>query len=176
MKQKKVVEIKSSVEKIKVLILKNNVFKLTLIFILSTFINPMAIAAEHAHHHAENEVKLSLNEGVKWPIDKSLHIGMTNIKTEIANNLDSIHHEKFTDEQYAVLATSLDKQLSFLFANCKLPPLADAQLHTLLAKVMQGVDKIKHSNSKKQGAVLIIQALQDYPVYFEDADWQNLMH
>lgn len=147
-----------------------------LIFILSTFVNFKVIAVEHEHHHEENEAKLSLNEGNKWPIDKSLHIGMTNIKNEITNNLQNIHHDKFTDEQYVMLAATLDKQLSFLFENCQLPPLADAQLHTLLAKVMQGVDTIKHSNNKKSGAVLIIQALQDYPVYFADSNWQGLIH
>ena len=156
--------------------MKKNLIVFTLTFIWLTFANHKVIAAEHEHHHEENEAKLSLNEGNKWSIDKSLHIGMSNIKNEIANNLQNIHHEKFTDEQYAKLATTLDKQLSFLFANCQLPPLADAQLHTLLAKIMQGVDKIKHSNSKKQGAVLIIQALQDYPEYFADPNWQNLIH
>lgn len=156
--------------------MKKKLIVLTLTFILLTLANHKVIAAEHEHHHEENEAKLSLNEGNKWPIDKSLHIGMTNINNEIANNLQNIHHEQFTDEQYAKLATTLDKQLSFLFANCQLPPLADAQLHTLLAKVMQGVDTIKHSNNKKQGAVLIIQALQDYPEYFADPNWQSLIH
>lgn len=156
--------------------MKKILIAFTLTFILSIFANHKVIAAEHEHHHEENKEKLSLNQGNKWPIDKSLHIGMTNIKNEIANNLQNIHHEQFTDEQYAMLAATLDKQLSFLFANCQLPPLADAQLHTLLAKVMQGVDTIKHSNNKKQGAVLIIQALKDYPEYFADPNWQSLIH
>ena len=156
--------------------MKKNLIAFTLLFLGTTFTAPLIMAGEHSHHHKENETKLILNAGNKWPIDKSLHIGMTNIRTEIEQNLDSIHHEQFSDEQYAVLATKLDKQLNFLFANCKLPPLADAQLHTLLAKVILGVDKIKHSNTKKQGAVLIIQALQDYPVYFDDTNWQSLKH
>lgn len=156
--------------------MKKSLLIFTLVLILSTLIHHKVIAAEHDHHHEVNEAKLSLNDGHKWPIDKSLHIGMNNIKKDIADNLSSIHHEQFSDEQYAMLATRLETHLSFLFANCQLPPLADAQLHTLLAKVMQGVDKIKHSTSKKQGAVLVIQALQDYPLYFADANWQSLQH
>lgn len=148
----------------------------TLILLLSPFVNYKVFATEHEHHHEENDAKLSLNDGNKWPIDKSLHIGMSNIKNEIANNLQDIHHERFTDEQYTILAGTLDQQLSFLFKNCKLPPLADAQLHTLLAEIINGVDKIKHANNKKQGAVLIIQALNDYPVYFFDPNWQSLIH
>lgn len=146
-----------------------------MLYFLSTVASHVVIAAEHDHHN-ENKMNLSLNEGNKWPIDESLHLGMTNIKNEIAINLNSIHHEQFTNEQFDKLAINLESHLSYLFKHCKLPPLADAQLHTLLAKVMLGVDKIKHSNNKKQGAVLIIQALQDYPVYFADPNWQNLLH
>lgn len=152
------------------------IFPLILAFILSTF-TPYKVNAEiHAHHHEANDARLSLNNGKKWPIDQSLHLGMSNIKNEIAYNLDSIHHNQFTNKQYATLAATLDKQINFLFTNCQLPPLADAQLHTLLAKIMLGIDKIKHSNAKKQGAVLIIQALQDYPIYFADANWESLNH
>lgn len=156
--------------------MKKNLLIFTLSFILSALTHHKVIALEHAHHASASEKELSLNKGDKWAIDKSLHIGMTNIKNEIAENLTSIHYNKFTNEQYATLAITLDKHLSFLFANCQLPPLADAQLHTLLAKIIQGVDKIKHSNSKKQGAVLIIQVLQEYPHYFADPNWQSLKH
>ncbi|MCI2282494.1 hypothetical protein L3081_02630 [Colwellia sp. MSW7] len=156
--------------------MKKSLLIFTLVLILSTLIHHKVIAAEHEHHHEVNEAKLSLNDGHKWPIDKSLHIGMNKIKIEIANNLSDIHHDQFSAEQYTVLATRLEAHLNFLFANCQLPPSADAQLHTLLAKVMQGVDNIKHSTNKKQGAVQIIQALRAYPVYFADTNWQSIQH
>lgn len=176
MRQKIVVEIKSFAEKIKVPILKKSFVLFILVFMLSFLFNHKIAAEVHVHHHAENEAIISLNNGSKWSIDESLHVGMTRIRNEIANNLEKIHYEQFSNEQYAKLAITLESHLNFLFKNCKLPPLADAQLHTLLAKVMLGVDRIKHSNNKKQGAVLIIQALQDYPVYFADSNWQNLFH
>lgn len=156
--------------------MKNNLIICVLIFIVSIFTSHIIHAAEKVHHHGQSEDKLSLNLGDKWAIDKSLHLGMTSIKSEIANNLQYIHQEQFSNKQYTALAAKLDKHLSFIFKNCKLPPLADAQLHTLLTKIIQGADKIKHSTQKKQGAVLIIQALHDYPVFFEDPDWQNIVH
>lgn len=147
-----------------------------IIFILATFVSHQSFSAENLHKHGESKAKLSLDSGDKWPIDKSLHSGMTNIKNEIAKNLDTMHHEQFTDKQYIALATSLNKQLSYIFKNCKLPPLADAQLHTLLSRIMMGIDKMEHSSNKRQGAILIIQSLYDYPVFFEDPNWQNLTH
>lgn len=90
-----------------------------------------------------------MNEGKKWPIDESLHIGMTAIKNHITSNLNDIHYDRFSDAQYSQLAVDLNIQLSYLFKHCKLPPQADAQLHILLAKVMKGVNEIKQTGDKK---------------------------
>ena len=152
--------------------MKNKISTLLLTGLLATAYSFSVTAAEH--HHEENNSQLVLNQGEKWVIDESLHIGMSGIKKEIIKNLDEIHHERFTKQQYADLVVTLDKYLAFLFENCKLPPLADAQLHILLANVMQGVDKMKNSENKKQGAILIIQSLKTYPVYFNDPNWQGL--
>lgn len=153
--------------------MKNKISTLFLAGLLATTYSFSVTAAEHHHHHEQNNSQLVLNQGEKWVIDDSLHIGMSNIKQEVIENLDEIHHERFTKQQYADLVVILDKHLTFLFENCKLPPLADAQLHLLLANVMQGVDKMKNSENKKQGAILIIQSLKTYPVYFNDPNWKS---
>ena len=134
------------------------------------------LAQEHQHHHEQQDAELVLNHGEKWSIDASLHLGMTRIKDDLKQNLDLIHYDKFTHEQFNSLALKLDRHLSFLFENCKLEPKADAQLHILLARIMSGVDTMKHADNKKPGAVAIIKALQDYPKYFNDANWQPIVH
>lgn len=151
--------------------MKNKICTLLLTGLLATAYSFSVTAAEH--HHQQNNSQLVLNQGEKWVIDDSLHVGMTNIKQEIIKNLDEIHHERFTKQQYADLVVILDKHLTFLFENCKLPPRADAQLHLLLANVMRGVDKMKNSENKKQGAILIVQSLKMYPVYFNDPNWKS---
>jgi len=64
--------------------------------------------------------QIRLNQGEKWEIDESLNIGMTLIKQEVIKNLDDIHNDLFSNQQYAQLAIELDKQLAFLFktVNC----------------------------------------------------------
>jgi len=136
----------------------------------------IAIAEEHSHHHEKNTEQMSLNLGDKWSIDDSLHIGMSRIRDEVMTNLNAIHYNKFSDKQYAKMVPVLEKHLTYLFENCKLPAQADAQLHTLLAKVMQGVDKMKNTADKKQGTILIVQALKDYPAYFNDPNWKVVEH
>lgn len=136
----------------------------------------VAFSQEHDHHANDTNSHLVLNQGEKWRIDESLHIGLSRIKILLEVNLDDIHYERFTAEQFAEFAKNIDQQLSFLFEHCQLPPKADTQLHILLSKVMQGVAKIKNASDKKSGAILILQALNDYPVYFNDPNWQPIAH
>jgi hypothetical protein len=128
------------------------------------------------HQHGAEQPQIALNHGEKWKIDESLHTGMTLIKQEIIKNLDAIHADHFPKQQYAQLAIKLDTQLAYLFENCKLPTQADAQIHILLAKIAQGIAIIKQESNKKQGVILIMQALMDYPHYFDDPAWQDLQH
>ncbi|UUO23863.1 hypothetical protein FGD67_11960 [Colwellia sp. M166] len=139
--------------------------------IFNCLLSYSTVAEEHQHQHS-NQQALQLNHGAKWQIDQSLHIGMVSIQQQLMVNLDAIHYDKFSQTQFLALASAFDKQLNFLFENCQLAPKADAQLHVLLAKIMQGNDLIKHAENKKSGAVMILQALEEYPKYFNDVNWQ----
>ena len=156
-----------------------NVLLLTA-FILSTsasaFTENLSQQHSHEHEHESTAQSLVLDNGAKWQIDQSLHLGMVKIKQALVENLDAIHYDKFSAAQYAALAEQVDQQLSYLFEHCKLPAQADAQLHILLAKVMGASARMKKSVGQKQGAVAIIQTLQDYPKYFDDANWQAFDH
>ncbi|WP_085300545.1 hypothetical protein [Cognaticolwellia mytili] len=134
------------------------------------------VSAEEHQHHAMNKQTLQLDHGKKWSIDESLHKGMSNIRQMLMLNLDDIHYDKFSKQQFLMLANKVDQQLSYLFEHCKLPAQADAQLHLLLAKIMKGSGLMKGSENPKYGAILLIQALQDYPVYFDDINWQKITH
>ena len=155
--------------------MKMNITKFVVAF--TVFLNvPIVVqAVEHTHEH-DGQSELKLNHNKKWQIDNSLHIGMNGIKKEIMMNLDAIHYDKFSQKQYITIARKIDSQLSYLFKNCKLPPQADAQLHILLANIMQGSELMKSSEAPKQGAIKIIQSLNDYPQYFNDPAWQGLKH
>ena len=151
---------------------------LSTVLMLSTSASVFAenLSQQHRHEHESTPQSLALDNGVKWQIDQSLHLGMVKIKQALVANLDAIHYDKFSAAQYAALAEQVDQQLSYLFKHCKLPVQADAQLHILLAKVMGGSVLMKNSVDQKQGAIAIMQALQDYPIYFNDANWQVFDH
>lgn len=136
------------------------------------------IASEHKHgnHHNAQQEMLQLDQGKKWSIDAILHTGMNKIKNAIEANISPIHTKKFTIEQYAALSNEIKIHLVYLFESCNLPAKADAQLHTLLFKVMQGSEQMQSPKNSRAGAIAIIKALQQYPQYFDDKNWQALTH
>lgn len=150
--------------------------KLMITVLLGVFMSLVIAAEEHRHDHGNSTEKLSLNQGEKWQIDNSLYLGMSNINQAVQAKLNDIHYDKFSSEQYLQLATQVDQQIAYLFEHCKLPPEADTQLHLLLAKIMRGSSMMKENKTPKQGAIFVIQALRDYPTYFNDKDWRGLDH
>lgn len=157
-----------------------NISKLisTCLFLFVATVTNSAIANEHehSHGHASTQQGLQLDQGKKWPIDASLHTGMSKIKTSIEESISEIHHKQFSDAQYKSLAGKIDAQLAYLFENCKLPEDADAQLHILLFDIMQASKQMQSSDNPRAGAITTIKALQKYPHYFDDKDWQALQH
>ncbi len=160
--------------------MKNIPLSLTFItvFISSFYSLPSALASEHSHdnHHVTKQHNITLNNGEKWPIDTSLHTGMTRIKTSMEKHINAIHNKTFKAEQYSVLAKELQQHLNYLFSHCKLPSDADAQLHLLLFRVMQGVEKMQETSEQRTGAIKVIKALQAYPECFKDDNWQAISH
>ncbi|PKH85296.1 hypothetical protein [Colwellia sp. Bg11-28] len=157
-----------------------NISKLisTCLLLLGTTVTTFVVASEHehSHGHASTEQGMQLDQGKKWPIDASLHLGMSKIKASIEENISEIHHNQFTDAQYKSLAEKVDAQLAYLFEHCKLPADADAQLHILLFDMMQASKQMQSSDNPRAGAITAIKSLQKYPHYFDDKEWQSLQH
>ncbi len=153
---------------------------LTALLLSALFTCPPAFTSEaehsHSHHDEKAPVEMILDHGKKWQIDTSLHTGMTRIKTTIETNLSAIHHDNFTNEQYVTLAAEINTHLNYLFKNCVLPADADAQLHLLLFPIMQATEQMSSSDNARQGAIKIIKAIQKYPEYFDDTNWNILQH
>lgn len=139
-----------------------------------------ATAAEHgthAHHRSAEAGKLVLNKGQKWATDEALRKGMEAIRGQMAAVLHDIHAGKLSAAGYNALATGLGTEVGGIVAHCKLEPQADAQIHLVIADVLAGVDamqgKVKHT-ARKQGAVRVLGALDQYATYFDHPHWQPI--
>ena len=129
-----------------------------------------ADAHKHEHEHAAVPAKLELNDGKKWETDTPLRKGMENIR----NSIDAVHHEK-----YGELANKINGEVNGIVASCKLDPKADAQLHLVIAEILEGVEAMEGKAKKvrrQAGALKVGGALEKYAAYFHHAGWQPLRH
>ncbi|CAM5280709.1 DnrO protein OS=Afipia felis OX=1035 GN=BN961_03141 PE=4 SV=1 [Afipia felis] len=133
---------------------------------------PASAATEHAHGgHDGTALELTLNNGQKWPTDEVLRRGMDEMRSAIERSLGRIHAGQFTSADYVALADRLQQQVDFVTANCKLPEEADAQLHIVLAEILEGMGAMKNGSDRLQGALRTVLALEAYGRHFDHPNW-----
>lgn len=128
----------------------------------------------HEHDGASADIHLELNNGEKWATDAPLRKGMENIHGALATRLPEIHDNSLPADGYQGLAEDIQREVRYMISNCKLPPAADAQLHILLAALIQGSATMQSDQNPRQGAMRIVQALDTYGEYFAHPDWKSL--
>ena len=135
---------------------------------------------DHDHHHHDHQSaehdSLQLNAGKRWDTDAPLRQGMQSIRDAVAHRLDDIHHDRASVAQYRELSKSIQEQLDYMFNNCKLPEDADAQLHILLANIINANQIIAQGDNPRDGVISVVQALDLYPQYFNHSGWAPLPH
>ena len=137
-----------------------------------------ALAADDSHHHGHGDglavEQLQLDNGKRWTTDAPLRKGMQGVRDDLAAQLPAIHDGKLSKAGYAKLAEALNGHIEYMVVNCKLPPDADAQLHLVLADVIQAGQQLKEGEA--DGAVRAVKALDAYGRHFEHPGWHGLKH
>lgn len=132
----------------------------------------------HAHTHSTAGVaRLQLNAGNRWTTDAPLRSGMAAVREAFEADHPAIHDGKETAAQYQALAARIEKEVQSIIANCKLPADADANLHYIVADLMQGVSLMRNgetADSRHEGAALVHGALNAYPRFFDDPTWASM--
>ncbi|MDP2135906.1 MAG: hypothetical protein Q8J99_20065 [Sulfuritalea sp.] len=136
-------------------------------------------AASHDHHHGPASASLELNAGRKWETDAALRQAMAGMRQAVAASLHEIHENRASNQKYGQLAQKVEREVAGIVANCKLEPKADAQLHLIVAELLEGAAQMtgKVKKAKRQGgAVKVINALNNYAAYFDDAAFKPIAH
>jgi hypothetical protein len=144
--------------------------------LLAAFATGASAQQEHQHQHMHAMGKgavaqLQLDAGKKWPTDVSLRQGMASIRAAFDADHPAIHAGTETQAQYEALATRIEKEVNTIVANCKLPAAADAQLHFVIADLLQGVALMRGQDaerSRHDGAAMVHGALNGYAKFFDD--------
>jgi hypothetical protein len=135
---------------------------------------PALGAAEATHSHpAAGAAKLQLDNGKKWATDEPLRRGMSAIRGRIVARHESIHANRMRPQDYAALGDGIEKDVAAIVRDCKLPPAADANLHLVVAELLDAAGKMKGSQGRA-GAGQAIAALNAYGRHFAHPGWQSL--
>jgi hypothetical protein len=70
-------------------------------------------------------------------------------------------------------------EVGYMVSNCKLEPKADAQLHLVIAGIVEGVEAMEGKARKvkrQDGAVKVLGALEKYAAYFDDPGFKPIGH
>lgn len=141
--------------------------------------SPLAVlAAADAHDHGQSAPhKLELNAGKKWGTDTALRQAMSAIQKSVEQTLPAAHSGKATVADYDAFGKEVTAQVTYMVENCKLEPKADAQLHLIVADIMNGVEAAqgKHGEKKRaMGVVKVAQASNAYGKHFDHTGWQAI--
>lgn len=149
----------------------------TLSLLLAVALQPALAVDAHKHHastpgagqqdtHAAPAVaRIAPAKG--WTTDAPLREGMGRIRQAV----DALgHYEKghMGAEQAVVLAGDIERDVNFLIANCKLDPAADAALHAIIAKLLQGAHALKTDPSNLAAIAPMRAAVAEYGRTFDD--------
>jgi hypothetical protein len=124
---------------------------------------------DHQHHDVGGLTALQLDQGERWATDAPLQQGMQQIRDAFERRHAGFHDGSMSAQDYAQLAAELGQSIDHIFAHCKLPPAADAELHKLLAAMMGA--RAKLSAAESEGMHELHRALLAYPKYFEHPGW-----
>ena len=135
-----------------------------------------ALAAGPHAHAGEAAAAITLDHGRQWPSDAALRKGMTRLRGAMAAALPAIDADRLPAAGFATLADQAQAQVDYVTANCMLPEAADAQLHLVLAQILDGINAMKGEGDRMAGAAAIVRALNAYGEAFDHPGWVPLGH
>ena len=142
------------------------------LLLLSALAVPLAHAQDGHKHHAPAAAVSQEAPAQRYATDAPLRTGMAKIRTAV----DALgHYERghMGAEQAVAFATTIQEQVAYLVANCKLEPQADAALHGIIAKLGAGAQALKTDPADLAAIAPMREALADYRRTFDDPAFET---
>ena len=131
--------------------------------------------AAQSHAHRGMDAATAPVPAQRWKTDAPLREGMGRIRAAV-DGLGHYEHGHMGAEQALKLAASIERDIGFIVAHCKLEPRADAALHPILGALMQGALALKANPADFATIQPMRNALQDYARTFDDPSAEASAH
>jgi len=129
--------------------------------------SPAATAHDAHQHAAAAAVPERAVPAKRWATDAPLREGMGRIRKSV-HALAARKPSPPSPKQATALAGDIERDVNFLIANCKLEPAADAALHGIIGKLLQGAHAVKADPADPAAIVTLRAALAEYARTFDD--------
>jgi hypothetical protein len=127
--------------------------------------------AEHAEHAWHTAQTPALPQGPRWSTDEPLRTAMERIRTAVEHVAPAFDAKQIQPADAQALAAVVEDSVSYMVANCKLEPQADAALHMLIGRMLNAATSLKRDPAAQTGVPQLLAALHDYQSTFDHPDW-----
>lgn len=127
-----------------------------------------ATQAQQGHEqHAPAAAGAQDSPAQRYATDAPLRKGMAEVRVAV-DGLGAYENGHLSAAQAIPLATTIQEQIDYMVANCKLEPQADAALHGIIAKLGAGAQALKTDPTDLTAIPPMREAVADYPRIFDD--------
>jgi hypothetical protein len=153
--------------------------KSILIFAVSALVlasSAKAVAQNEPTAHAahQDHAAPTLAAGQRWTTDAPLREAMTRIREGVVLRVPAYHQGELSAPQAQQLAESVESNVQFMIANCKLEPEPDAALHALIGRLLVAASAIRREPGAVDGLPKLLAILHDYGTTFDHEGWSAL--
>ena len=126
---------------------------------------------QHEHEHAAPTAPMAV-PAQRWTPDAPLRAGMRSAYQAV----DELQHADSGHMSAAMTrdrAATVEKAVTFMFANCKLSAEPDEALHGILVPLLTAAQALQADPDNTGPVAEMREAIAHYPTYFDDPGWDR---
>jgi len=131
-------------------------------------------APHESHEHAMPTEAPTLPAGQLWTTDEPLRTAMQRIRTAVEKTVPAYERHQLPAADAQSLATTVNENITYMIANCKLEPKPDAALHALIGRMLNAAASVQKEPASTAGVPQLLAVLHDYQSTFDHPGWQPL--
>jgi hypothetical protein len=139
------------------------------VFMATSLAGSPPLALAHAHEHAAAPAKAAPATAPRFAADANLRKEMQGVRAAV-DALDHYEHGHMGPDQAVILATKIEGHVNAIIAKCKLPPDADAALHSIIVPLLRNAGALKKNPTDLSPIAPMREALANYDRQFQSAE------